>query len=179
MTLRVLMVLGLLALPHGAGARAPTSSLLPELRPGSAIAAEVADKPQPDIALARSILPKPRPAGSRPVALIATPEPRPEADQEPERSVVLSTSGLAVAASSVPGKRPKLKPRHKRQLATAKAKPKREKPTRYTKRGSVCGDRAIRGEPIAAIPGKLRGCGVSNPVRITAVDGVGPSKLGS
>ncbi len=38
--------------------------------------------------------------------------------------------------------------------------------------GSVCGDRSIRGERVSAISGTMPGCGVSNPVRITEVDGV-------
>ncbi len=44
--------------------------------------------------------------------------------------------------------------------------------TRAPRRGSVCGKRAIRGEPIAAIPAKLPGCGLRQPVRITEVAGV-------
>lgn len=39
-------------------------------------------------------------------------------------------------------------------------------------KGSVCGDPAIRGEKIAPIPGKINGCGVADPVRVTEVDGV-------
>ncbi len=38
--------------------------------------------------------------------------------------------------------------------------------------GAICGDGAIRGKKIPAIPGRLRGCGVQNPVAVTAVDGV-------
>lgn len=38
--------------------------------------------------------------------------------------------------------------------------------------GSVCGVSQIRGETIATIPGRLPGCGVANPVRVTEVAGV-------
>ncbi len=38
--------------------------------------------------------------------------------------------------------------------------------------GALCGSRSILGEPLAAIPGRLEGCGVAEPVRVTAVDGV-------
>lgn len=38
--------------------------------------------------------------------------------------------------------------------------------------GAICGDGAIRGKKIPAIPGRLRGCGIQNPVAVTAVDGV-------
>lgn len=41
-----------------------------------------------------------------------------------------------------------------------------------SRRGSVCGVPGIQGETIAPIVGRVRGCGVANPVRITSVDGV-------
>ncbi len=43
---------------------------------------------------------------------------------------------------------------------------------RRPRRGSVCGMRQIRGTPVPAIPGKLAGCGVRQPVRVTEVSGV-------
>lgn len=42
-------------------------------------------------------------------------------------------------------------------------------PTQF---GAICGDRRLKGERVASISGKLAGCGVENPVRITSVDGV-------
>jgi len=49
-----------------------------------------------------------------------------------------------------------------------------KKPPRSTApiAGSVCGDPAIRGEDIARITSKVRGCGVEEPVRVTAIDGI-------
>ena len=38
--------------------------------------------------------------------------------------------------------------------------------------GSICGDPAIRGEDIARITSRVRGCGVEEPVRVTAIDGI-------
>ncbi|MBK1635187.1 extensin-like domain-containing protein [Rhodovulum adriaticum] len=38
--------------------------------------------------------------------------------------------------------------------------------------GTICGDPAIRGVALAPIPGRMNGCGVDNPVRVDAVDGV-------
>lgn len=38
--------------------------------------------------------------------------------------------------------------------------------------GAVCGDIAIQGEAIGAVPGRLSGCGVENAVRISSVSGV-------
>lgn len=40
------------------------------------------------------------------------------------------------------------------------------------KRGALCGDPGIRGEALAPITGKVRGCGIAEPVRVTEVDGV-------
>jgi hypothetical protein len=48
---------------------------------------------------------------------------------------------------------------------------KSAEPPRSVK-GSVCGDPAIRGEAIQRITGKVRGCGIEAPVRVTEVDGV-------
>lgn len=43
---------------------------------------------------------------------------------------------------------------------------------RGPRRGSVCGDRAIRGQAVARIRGRISACGIAKPVRITEVDGV-------
>ena len=40
------------------------------------------------------------------------------------------------------------------------------------RRGSVCGDPAIKGEALAPITSRVRGCGIEDPVRVTSVDGV-------
>ena len=40
------------------------------------------------------------------------------------------------------------------------------------KKGSLCGDRQIRGETLAPIPAQIKGCGLAQPVRVTEVDGV-------
>lgn len=49
-----------------------------------------------------------------------------------------------------------------------------KKPPRSTASvaGSVCGDPAIRGEDIARITSKVRGCGIEEPVRVTSIDGI-------
>jgi len=41
-----------------------------------------------------------------------------------------------------------------------------------SRRGSVCGDRAIRGQALARIRGRISACGIANPVKVTEVDGV-------
>jgi hypothetical protein len=44
------------------------------------------------------------------------------------------------------------------------------------KKGSVCGDPDIRGEKLAPITSRVRGCGIENPVRVTAIDGIALSQ---
>ncbi len=41
-----------------------------------------------------------------------------------------------------------------------------------SKKGSVCGDPSIKGEVLAPISARTKGCGVAEPVRVTSVDGV-------
>ena len=41
-----------------------------------------------------------------------------------------------------------------------------------SKKGSVCGDPSIKGELLAPITARTKGCGVAEPVRITSVAGV-------
>lgn len=64
--------------------------------------------------------------------------------------------------------RPAVRPSGIRQQARAKERARR--------RGSVCGDPAIQGTVVGAVPGKLRGCGVANAVRVTSVAGVSLSQ---
>jgi hypothetical protein len=40
------------------------------------------------------------------------------------------------------------------------------------KKGSLCGDRRIRGQTVPPIPAKVKGCGIADPVKVTEVDGV-------
>lgn len=51
-------------------------------------------------------------------------------------------------------------------------KPGPSKSAVLPKKGSVCGDRGIRGEAMAPITAKVKGCGIADPVRITSVAGV-------
>ncbi len=105
----------------------------------------------------QSIRPDIRP-GTVPLAqaVVASPAPGP-------------STAEAVAVSPRPEGRPK---NIAAIVRAALRRPKAEKPVKFATRGSVCGDRAIRGQEISRIPGKIRGCGVQNPVRITEVDGV-------
>ena len=55
-----------------------------------------------------------------------------------------------------------------------------EKQTRAQRRllaqGAVCGDLAIQGEVVGAVPGRISGCGIENAVRVRSVSGIGLSQ---
>ncbi len=48
----------------------------------------------------------------------------------------------------------------------------RTNPVVISREGSLCGDPRIKGERLAAIPGKLPGCGLAHPVKVSSIDGV-------
>jgi hypothetical protein len=50
--------------------------------------------------------------------------------------------------------------------------PKGRKKEKVSKKGSVCGVASIKGEAIAAIKSKVKGCGLDEGVRVTSVSGV-------
>jgi hypothetical protein len=49
---------------------------------------------------------------------------------------------------------------------------KKTKTPKASKKGSVCGDPDIKGEKLAPIKGKVKGCGLDKPVRVTAISGI-------
>lgn len=134
---------------------APT--IRPRPRPAN-LAAAMATPPAPDgrlvvdvfAATTDTLRPKPRPEGLATVAAAAptpAPSPSPEPQAQEERRGGLFGGLFA--------KKPAAKPRDTSPVA-----------------GSVCGDPAIRGEDVAAISSKVKGCGVEEPVRVTAIDGI-------
>jgi hypothetical protein len=122
MRIGLLLVLGLFA--GICLAEAPTSSLVPQPRPGDLALQPQAKTTQVTVAAAQSakvvmvpnLAPKPRPANLR-----TTPAPE--------------------------------------KKTTRKA----------AQNGSVCGDTAIRGQALAAIPAKVKGCGLAEPVKVTKI----------
>jgi hypothetical protein len=99
---------------------------------------------------------------ARPEGLVPAPNPQPEA--------------TAIAAIA-PMLRPKARPaglaqsQEQDDLAAAPTKKKPGK-DRKSQKGSVCGDPAIKGEKLARITSKVKGCGVDDPVQVTSVDGI-------
>lgn len=89
------------------------------------------------------------------------------------------TEGLAAlkAASNAPGLDLSGKlPEDEVELAAmpplTKKEERKKKREAASKKGSVCGVASIKGQEIAAIKSKVKGCGVEDPVAITSVGGV-------
>lgn len=121
------------------------------------------------LAFERSPLPQPRPSTQAANTQIA---PSPQATSSPQtafRSEAPATTaqpdqGTDLTRSPIPTKRPAAKAR-RAQKAMAKRQALYEQ-------GAVCGVAAIRGAPVAPVPGKISGCGIEAPVRITAIGDV-------
>ncbi|MEP1538611.1 MAG: extensin family protein [Paracoccaceae bacterium] len=102
-----------------------------------------------------------RPVARSSTATVAVPPPAPvtqAAAQSP--GVVLIPGGVSL--------RPLLRPRVIEERVMAR---KRERA-----RGSICNDPDIQGSQVGAVPGKLRGCGLSGAVKVREVAGVALSQ---
>lgn len=142
----------------------------------------------------RSPLPPPNPRLTGVTAAEATVSAKAEAAVAPETALSDSilpsslrpmprprmlTEGLAAlkAASNAPGLDLSGKlPEDEIDLAAmpppSKKEERKKKREAASRKGSVCGVASIKGEEIAAIKSKVKGCGVEDPVAITSVAGV-------
>lgn len=146
-----------------------------------ALATPVAAEP-----VATSPIPQPRPGNEAPQGRIITipvyfdadvrPRPRPttrpgDRAAAPAVIEVETPSGqrqsleAALAASAVPRARPQAQPQ------SQPAAPPQMIETTGGRR-AICGSRDIFGAPAQPVRGRLPGCGISNPVRVTSVAGV-------
>lgn len=170
-----------LALAAGsAWAEAVGSSLRPQARP-TVVRAEAAVEQMgtPTLIAMGTLRPKPRPT------VVAGPAPEVEAASAEvaigEVTEVVSLAAVVPPSILRPRPRPQdfavaPAPRKRKGLAALfLASAVRTQPAPESimpKTGSVCGDRAIRGEAIAPITSRVKGCGVPDAVRVTEVDGV-------
>lgn len=140
-----------------------TKSLLPQPRPGATLPATALPQVASDAAILKAA----------PAALVLRPRAR------PERFIVAAAPALR-EPNTAPEARPLPRPEGLVDVSAARPVPeksgglfgKRKKKDTAPVRGSVCGDADIRGEILANIGSKVKGCGVDDPVRITAIDGV-------
>lgn len=164
------LLLALCLIGQGALAEAPTTSLRPMPRGVSGAAAPDA-APGPVAAPLVSIRPMPRPVtealadpteapstAPSPVsdggASILRPRPRPQG----LRGGVDAAASAAEEAPEAVQEDPPTKGKQKAHAASTD--------------GSVCGDPEIKGEVLAPIRAKVKGCGLDNPVRVTRVAGI-------
>lgn len=106
--------------------------------------------------------------GSGAMAFAPADSPRPV--PRPHGAVVADAVQETAPAATTPVLRPLAKPRGGAvRLAAAAVAAKPGKPGR---KGAVCGVPGIVGVPVAAIPGKAKGCGLQDGVNITSIAGV-------
>jgi len=157
----------------GAIAKAPDVSLRPVARPGS-----VATVATPDIQMAlkaalRIVRPKMSPKHGEKRAKTTRPASRPERSELPnqtsipkvEKPEIIQTAARQGLLKSL---RPLLRPRKIRRQAVAARK--------LAAKGAVCGDVAIQGVKIGAVPGKINGCGVQSAVKVRSINGISLSQ---
>jgi hypothetical protein len=144
------LILSLAMAPGAAPASAPGESVRPEPRPAQETAA-----PATETAAA--------PAAVRP-------QPRPDIDEPaPEVVAVMSTSGVLRSP------RPEIRPRGFQEQLTTVSAGIRTQPAPegiIGRRGGLCGVRDLQGVRLSPIASRVQGCGLDEPVQLTAVDGV-------
>jgi len=163
----------------------PIAPSAPALRPRTrpAAVATPAVTAQPDASIRRLAVIRPMPRPAPPSGTPAAPPSAGLAQASPPPSAGLAQAAPPPAEPS-PEPPPKAQRRGLFKLALSapaprqpEPRPKREKPGKNTSRkGSVCGDPAIKGEAMSRITGKVKGCGVAEPVRVTSVSGVALSQ---
>jgi hypothetical protein len=143
-------------------AEAPTRSLVPKPRPGVQ-AAPAAQTNDPIANLVNNILkPRPRPGANTQVQQMTAAQSR-------------SYTRLAVAQSLIPPRRPDNLVRRNTVQRTGMAQ-SGDHARSVTRAGSVCGRPEIKGVKLQSIPGRVKGCGIAEPVRVTEVSGVALSQ---
>jgi len=188
------LVVGLLA--GAATAQEVATSPRPQPRPTDAPAEVVPSAPSVVPSSGSTLRPKPRPAlvtqTAAPVlAVVAAPAPMLRPKPRPATMTAALPPQPALAAA-LPVIRPMPRPASWARNAPAvqeasapQAAPERRgglfgglfgRRERESKPvpadGFVCGDRAIRGEELAPITSRVRGCGIEEPVRVTSIDGI-------
>ena len=173
-------IIGLTFMAGLAMAKAPESSLRPVARPGSTQIAAVqsAEQATPEVTQ-----PETRPE-TRPETAVQRPKSRPAASTLASRDARgHQTAPKPPRQESLAALRPEAGTERKglfrslrpllRPRAVSKKAVARE---RELARGAVCGDVAIQGVEIGAVPGKLNGCGVIKAVKVREVSGVALSQ---
>lgn len=136
--------------------------------PPAAVSVQTAAAAPSSSGLARSPFPVPRPKALVEAVAAATAEPaqaQESASPTPPKPNLIQLLFGAGPGAKLP------KGEAGAELASAAPAPKTPS-TSAPRKGSVCGDRAIRGEKIKPITSSVNGCGVADPVRVTEVAGI-------
>jgi hypothetical protein len=142
-------------------AEAPKTSIRPVMNPKIAAATLLPSSVTAAVAGGALVVPHPK---ARPAGLVA---------------------GVPAAQAAAIKPEVIVRPRPKPAFATAElasapvaptAKGKKAKLPKQSLKGSVCGDPQIRGEVLAPIGAKSKGCGIAEPVKVTSIAGVGFSQ---
>lgn len=169
--------------------RAALGLLISAVLAGAALAESPVESPRPQPRLStmggativtplhlRRPLPRPGSTATEVVSSDAAlpgkrPLSRPVQARRPAEIVQIAAAARSLAATP----RPPVRPDNLRRRATLAAAGVRSQPVPEAttgRKGSVCGDPAIRGSTIPPIAAKLKGCGLTEGVMVTSVDGV-------
>lgn len=154
--MRAALVLVLFACAGMARAEGIDRSPLPLPNPAYAQPEAPSSAAEPEVSPEAVIAASPRPL----------PRPREIAEMVAAASAGTGSEGLDLAAMVPEPDEPPPPPKTKSRADKAK---ERETASR---KGSVCGVAAIKGEKIAPIKSKVKGCGLKDGVRVTSVSGV-------
>lgn len=157
-------------------AEAPDESLRPVPRPDAPLATAAPAGPQP-VATASP--------GTAAPASTPRPLPRPGSASEAQPTPAVAQAALVAAPRPLTGLFSRLRPAPRPQSLpeTEPQEPAEVEPAAavriepgkaqvFGRKGSVCGVNGIKGETLAPITSRVRGCGIEDPVRVTSVDGV-------
>lgn len=159
MRLLVTSVLGL-GLVASLLAAAPDVSLRPVVRAEGGLQAPVRPKLRNAVILPSALDAEDVP--KRPKLRAAS-----EQDVQLQRLVRFDT-GVVLAAASLRGPQASLLPHARPDGLTQKVMAKR----RARKRGAVCGSVDIQGDVVGMVPGRIKGCGIKDAVKVKSVSGV-------
>lgn len=171
-------VLALVVLTVPVQAEAPTAQQRPQPRPQIAAAPPAAPVFQTPVLQTPVVRPLPRPVIVAAPAQPLTATAQPDASIRPLASVPPQPrpAGFAARVAGLQLAEPQAQAPVAAEPVIA-AKPERRKrgqrsDAKTSRKGSVCGVPAIKGEEIARITSKVKGCGIEEPVRVTSVSGV-------
>jgi hypothetical protein len=144
----------------------------PKARPtdllSAGASAQTAASAELSVGLTRSPFPAPRPKAL--VEAVAAVSAAPANTQQSSNPTPPKANLIQLLFGAGPGAK---LPKGEAGEELASAAPAPTAPTTSAPRkGSVCGDRAIRGEKIKPITSSVNGCGVADPVRVTEVAGI-------